>query len=45
MQTVAETPLFSRQADKLFGEEGKRDLIDYLAENPDLCASRIFEIR
>ena len=34
MQTVAETPLFSRQADKLFSEEEKRDLIDYLAENP-----------
>ncbi len=34
MQTVAETPLFTRQADKLFSEEEKRDLIDYLAENP-----------
>ena len=34
MQTVAETPLFSRQAAKLFSEEEKRDLIDYLAENP-----------
>ena len=33
-QTVAGTPLFSRQADKLFSEEEKRDLIDYLAENP-----------
>ena len=34
MQTVAETPLFYRQAEKLFSEEEKRDLIDYLAENP-----------
>ena len=34
MQTVAETPLFSRQADKLFTEDERRDLIDYLAENP-----------
>ena len=34
MQTVAETPTFSRQADKLFREEEKRELIDYLARNP-----------
>ena len=34
MQTVAETPTFSRQADKLFREDEKRDLIDYLARNP-----------
>ena len=34
MQTVAETPTFSRQADKLFSEDEKRELIDYLAENP-----------
>lgn len=34
MQTVAETPIFTRQAEKLFDEEGKRALIDYLAENP-----------
>ena len=34
MQTVAETPTFSRQAGKLFGEDEKRDLIDYLAANP-----------
>lgn len=33
-QTVAETPTFSRQADKLFNEEEKRGLIDYLATNP-----------
>ena len=34
MQTVAETPTFSRQADKLFSEDEKRDLIDRLAQNP-----------
>ena len=34
MQTVAETPTFSRQADKLFSEEERRALIDFLAENP-----------
>ena len=34
MQTVAETPTFSRQADKLFREKEKRELIDHLARNP-----------
>ena len=34
MQTVAETPTFSRQADKLFSEDERRELIDYLAEHP-----------
>ena len=34
MQTVAETPIFSRQANKLFSEDEKRELIDYLAGNP-----------
>ena len=34
MQTVAETPTFSRQADKLFNEDERRELIDFLAENP-----------
>ena len=34
MQTVAETPTFSRQADKLFNEDEKRELIDFLARNP-----------
>jgi mRNA-degrading endonuclease RelE of RelBE toxin-antitoxin system len=34
MQTVAETPTFSRQADRLFSDDEKRELIDYLAENP-----------
>ncbi len=32
MQTVAETPTFTRQADKVFTEDEKRELIDYLAE-------------
>ena len=34
MQTVAETPTFTRQADKLFSEDERRELIDYLADNP-----------
>ena len=34
MQTVAETPTFSRQADKLFGEHERRELIDLLAKCP-----------
>lgn len=34
MQSVAETPIFTRQADKLFTVHEKRELIDYLAENP-----------
>ena len=34
MQTVAETPTFSRQAAKLFSEDEKRELIDFLAEHP-----------
>ena len=34
MQTVAETPTFTRQADKLFSEDDKRELIDLLAEDP-----------
>lgn len=34
MQTVAETPTFTRQTDKLFTEDEKRELIDFLAENP-----------
>ena len=34
MQTVAETPTFTRQADKLFSEGERRELIDYLADNP-----------
>lgn len=34
MQTVAETPTFTRQAEKLFNEDEKRELIDFLVENP-----------
>ena len=34
MQTVAETPTFSRQADKLFSQDERRELIDFLAQNP-----------
>ena len=34
VQTVAETPTFSRQAGKLFSEDEKRELIDFLAGNP-----------
>jgi hypothetical protein len=34
MQTIAETPTFTRQADKLFTEEERHTLIDHLAENP-----------
>lgn len=34
MQTVAETPTFTRQADKLFSADEKREVIDYLSQNP-----------
>jgi hypothetical protein len=34
MQSVAETPIFTRQTEKLFTEDEKRALIDFLAENP-----------
>lgn len=34
MQTVAETPVFTRQTAKLFDEAEKAELIDFLAENP-----------
>ena len=34
MQSVAETPIFTRQAEKLFTEEEKIELVDFLAENP-----------
>ncbi len=34
MQSVAETPIFTRQTEKLFTEEEKRELINFLAENP-----------
>lgn len=35
MQTVAETSVFSRQAAKLFDEDQKQELIDFLAANPE----------
>ncbi|CAN7715109.1 type II toxin-antitoxin system RelE/ParE family toxin [Rhizobium sp. LjRoot98] len=34
MQTVAETPLFVKQAAELFTEEERKELIDFLASNP-----------
>ena len=34
MQTVAETPIFTRQADRLFTEEERKELIDHLADHP-----------
>ena len=34
MQAVAETPTFSRQADRIFSEDEKREVIDFLSENP-----------
>ena len=34
MQTVAETPTFTRQADRLSSESERRELIDYLANHP-----------
>lgn len=34
MQTVTETPTFVRQTEKLFSEQEKRELIDFLAANP-----------
>ena len=34
MQAVAETPTFSRQTDRMFSEDEKREVIDFLSENP-----------
>lgn len=34
MQTVAETPTFTRQASNIFTEDEKQELIDFLAANP-----------
>ena len=34
IQRVAETPTFTRQANRLFSEEERRALIDHLAEKP-----------
>ena len=34
MQTVAETPTFIKQTEKLLDEDERKELIDYLAANP-----------
>jgi hypothetical protein len=34
MQSVAETPIFVRQTEKLFSPDQKQELIDFLAEFP-----------
>lgn len=34
MQTIAETPTFTKQAEALFDEAEKQELITYLAEHP-----------
>jgi len=34
VQTVAETPVFTRQAAKLFSAEDKAAIIDFIASNP-----------
>lgn len=36
MQTVAETPIFTKQAAELFTEEERTELIDFLAPNPEV---------
>lgn len=36
MQTVAETPLFIKQAAELFSEDERKELIDFLAVNPQV---------
>lgn len=36
MQTVAETPLFIKQAADLFSEDERKELIDFLAANPQI---------
>jgi len=35
MQTVVETSIFRRRAEKLLSEKERRALIDFLAWNPD----------
>ena len=35
MQTVAETPTFTRQAEKLLSAADKAEVIDFLAQNPE----------
>ena len=34
MITIAETPTFTRQCSKIFSDEEKSELIEYLAKNP-----------
>lgn len=34
MHAIVETPNFSRQVDKVLGNEAYQELIDYLARNP-----------
>ena len=34
MQTIAETPEYIRRAEKLLGEDERRDLLSYLAVHP-----------
>lgn len=36
MQTVAEMPLFVKQAAELFTDDERKDLIDFLAANPQV---------
>ena len=36
MQTVAETPLFIKQAAELFSEDERKELIDFPAANPQV---------
>lgn len=36
MQTVAETPLFIKQAAELFSEDERTELIEFLAANPEV---------
>ncbi|WP_308462367.1 type II toxin-antitoxin system RelE/ParE family toxin [Mesorhizobium sp. INR15] len=36
MQTVAETPLFIKQAAELFSDDERKELIDFLAANPQI---------
>lgn len=36
MQTIAETPLFIKQAAELFSEDERKELIDFLAANPQV---------
>jgi hypothetical protein len=33
--TIVETPLFLRQSDKIWSEEERSELVDYMARNPE----------